>query len=234
MRAFKLQQRRWSRGGAQCLRKLVASVMDSRNRLRNRWEEFFLLAGYAIHPVLLANLLLWPWAVLYANRPLFLVMQGLMTLATLIAPLAFMLTLLERGDRLNVASARTLLAAIAIGIGLMVNNTVGQAQGFFASVGAFARTPKGWSAARGGRGDAARVYASPLHWSFYAEVVLVVYCAGAAALLITRGEGLWAVPLVFWGLCLALVAGMQFAAPCAAVARPSEAVAEAEERRTFA
>ncbi|MEK7401484.1 MAG: glycosyltransferase family 2 protein [Gemmatimonadota bacterium] len=209
MRAFKLQQRRWARGNAQCFRKLMGRVLDTKNRLRDRWEEAFLLAGYGIHPVLLLNLVLWPWAVLYVDRALFWGMQALMSLATLVAPFSFLMTLRERGDEWRLRTVGHVLAGIGIGIGLMVNNTVAQVQGFLANEGEFARTPKGRSTDSAGRGLALKAYASPLHWTFWLELVVVGYCVWTGALLVQRGESLWALALLFWGLCVGLVVLLQ-------------------------
>lgn len=209
MRAFKLQQRRWARGNAQCFRKLTRRVLDSGNGLRDRWEEAFLLAGYGIHPILLVNLALWPWAVLYVDRGLFWVMQGLMSLVTLVAPLSFLITLHERGDRWSLDGVGQVLAGLCIGIGLMVNNTVGQFQGFLQGEGEFARTPKGWQARKaGGVGDA-RPYTSPLHWTFFAELAVMAYCLLTSTLLMVEGQALWAFPLLFWGMCVGLVVRLQ-------------------------
>lgn len=209
MRSFKLQQRRWARGNAQCFRKLTGRVLDSRNRLRDRWEEAFLLAGYGIHPVLLANLVLWPWAVLYVDRTFFWVMQGLMSLATLVGPVSFLITLRERGEPWGVDIAGQTLAGLCVGMGLMVNNSVGQFQGFLAGEGAFARTPKGWVTAGTGGAPAPRPYASPLHWTFFAEALVLLYCIATAALLVSQGEALWSLPMLFWGACLAVVVRLQ-------------------------
>jgi cellulose synthase/poly-beta-1,6-N-acetylglucosamine synthase-like glycosyltransferase len=96
MRAFKMQQHRWAKGNAQCFRSLTGRVMASKGVLRDRVDEAFLLAGYAIHPILLANVLLWPWAVLSMDRTLFLVLQAFMGLAILVAPLSFVITVVER------------------------------------------------------------------------------------------------------------------------------------------
>jgi cellulose synthase/poly-beta-1,6-N-acetylglucosamine synthase-like glycosyltransferase len=209
MRAFKLQQRRWARGNAQCLRKLLGNVLDTGNRLRDRWEEAFLLAGYSIHPILFTNLLLWPWAVLYMDRSVFWAMQALMSVALLVAPFSFLLTLAERGDSLKVSSLAHALAGIGIGIGLMVNNSVAQIQGLVLNEGEFARTPKGWQSDRADRADVLPAYASPLHWTFALELAVIGYCLWSTALLVSRGESLWAVAMLFWGLCIGLVAALQ-------------------------
>ena len=209
MRAFKLQQRRWARGNAQCFLKLTRRVMDSGNRLIDRWDEAFLLAGYGIHPVLLANLALWPWAVIYMDRTYFLVMQGVMSLALLVAPVSFLLTVHERGDRWNLESVGQVVAGLCLGIGLMVNNTVGQIQGFLLGEGEFARTPKGWHSLDATPAMAPRPYVSPLHWTFFAELGVLAYCLLGSTVLMSRGEALWALPLVFWGMCLGLVVHLQ-------------------------
>ena len=214
MRAFKLQQRRWARGNAQCFRKLIRKVLASGSTLRDPIEEAFLLAAYAIHPILLANLLLWPFAVLYVDRVFFWVMQGFMALATLAAPLSLLVTLRERGEALNMSSVGQVLAGMCVGIGLMVNNTVAQVQGFFLPEGEFVRTPKGTRHSPGARlaSAAASPYQSPLHWTFFLELMVLAYSLLGSAVLIARGEALWAFPLLFWGMCVALVVRLQLSA----------------------
>ena len=212
MRSFKLQQRRWARGNAQCFRKLTRKVLASGAALRDPIEETFLLAGYAIHPILLANMVLWPFAVLYVDRVFFWVMQGFMSLATLATPLSLLVTLRERGERWNMNSVGQVLAGMCVGIGLMVNNTVAQVQGFFLSRGEFVRTPKGTRHAPGPGMIAASPYRSPLHWTFFLELLVLAYCLWGSAILITRGEALWAFPLLFWGMCVALVVRLQLSA----------------------
>ena len=210
MRAFKMQQHRWAKGNAQCFKSLTGKVMASRGVLRDRWDEAFLLAGYAIHPILLTNLLLWPWAVLYMDRGIFWVLQLLMGVAILVAPLSFVITVIERDGRWSFQSLGEIVAGICVGIGLMVNNSAGQLQGFVAAGGEFVRTPKANPAAStASRKAAQRLYASPLHWTFFAELAVIVYCVLGTAVLLGRGEGLWAIPLLFWAMCLGLVVQMQ-------------------------
>ncbi len=52
-------------------------------------------------------------------------------------------------------------------------------------------------------------YASPLHWTFFAELLVIAYCVLGTALLVQHGEALWAVPMLFWAICLGLVAQLQ-------------------------
>jgi len=210
MRAFKIQQRRWAKGSAQCFRSLTGRVMASKGVLADRLDEVLLLAGYAIHPVLLANVLLWPWGVLYMDRTLFFILQGLTGIASLVSVVSFVITVWERDGRWSVASLTELATGICVGIGLMVNNSAAQLQGYLVSGGEFVRTPKSRSQAAGAsvrrRGLS---YASPLHWTFFIEILVVAYCVTATAVLVNAGEALWAIPLLFWGLCVGLVVQLQ-------------------------
>jgi len=211
MRAFKQQQHRWAKGNAQCFRSLTARVMSSRGVLRDRVDEAFLLAGYAIHPILLANLLLWPWAVLYMDRTTFWIIQAIMALVIIVAPVSFALTVLERDRGLSLASVGQIVAGVCVGIGLMVNNSAGQLQGFLSTGGEFVRTPKAHHAASEGSPGrvAPKAYGSPLHWTFFAELLVIAYCLVGSFVLVSHGEALWAIPLVFWAACLGLVAQLQ-------------------------
>ena len=211
MRAFKQQQHRWAKGNAQCFRSLTARVMSSRGVLRDRVDEAFLLAGYAIHPILLANLLLWPWAVLYMDRTTFWIIQAIMALVIIVAPVSFALTVLERDRGLSLASVGQIIAGVCVGIGLMVNNSAGQLQGFLSTGGEFVRTPKAHHAASEGSPGrvAPKAYGSPLHWTFFAELLVIAYCLVGSFVLVSHGEALWAIPLVFWAACLGLVAQLQ-------------------------
>lgn len=212
MRAFKLQQRRWARGSAQCFRKLTGRVMSAKQVVRHRWDEAFMLAGYAIHPLLLASLILWPWAVLYVDRTLFWVLQGLMSLGIVAALLSFLITVHERNEAMSLGTLGRVVVSLCVGMGLMVNNTVGQIQGFATAGGEFVRTPKrkrtGGDVALAALG-AEQAYSSPLHWTFYAEVLVIAYCLAGAIFLVQQGEGLWSVAMVFWGACLGLMVQQQ-------------------------
>ncbi|MSR22094.1 MAG: glycosyltransferase [Gemmatimonadetes bacterium] len=224
MRAFKLQQHRWARGNAQCFRKLTGRVLRSKGVIRDRWEEAHLLAGYAIHPILLANLLLWPWAVVGMDRTLFIVLQIFLSVLTLVAPLSFLLALKERGDSLSIRSAVLIGGGVCLGLGLMAANTVGQIQGLLSRKGEFARTPKPprFAAASELRHlGANRAYASPLHWTFFLELLVILYCVAGLRFLVDRGEVLWAFPLLFWALCLGMVVVLQWMATARRVPSPA-------------
>jgi hypothetical protein len=132
------------------------------------------------------------------------------------APLTLLVTIRERDQEWSVGALREVLAGLLIGGGLMVNNTVGQVQGFLATGGEFERTPK---RARAPDGDALdptaadRPYSTRLHWTFFAEVVAVAYCIGGAVVLIQQGEALWSLLMILWGTSLGLIAQQQLIRP---------------------
>jgi hypothetical protein len=180
--------------------------------IRERWEEAHLLAGYAFHPLLVVLLVLWPWAVIMTNRPLFVGLQVFLSFCTVVAPLSFLLALRERGDPVSWRSAIRVAGGLALGLGLMVANTVGQVQGFFSKEGEFARTPKSPRRNAPATSSADRAYTSPLHWTFFVELVVIAYCFASFVYLARAGEIIWAPPLLFWGGCLSLVVALQLLA----------------------
>ena len=214
MRAFKLQQRRWSKGNAQCFRKLTRRVMSAGDVVEDKWDEAFMLAGYAIHPLLLASLLLWPWAVIHVNRGLFWVLQGMMSLGIVAAVLSFLLTIREREPEWRSGALFEVFMGVLVGMGLMVNNTVGQIQGFLSNGGEFVRTPK-LATLHQDEGlselGADRAYSSPLHWTFCLELLVMGYCVAGAVFLIQQGQGFWSVAMIFWALSLGLMVQQQVA-----------------------
>lgn len=214
MRAFKLQQRRWSKGNAQCFRKLTRRVLGAAGRVEDRWDEAFMLAGYAIHPLLLLSVILWPWAVLHVDRTLFWILQGFMSLGIVAALISFLVTVRERAPSSGLRSLVRVIGGLCVGMGLMVNNTVGQIQGFVSSGGEFVRTPKQslrhldeTMVALG----ADTPYRSPLHWTFFGELLLAAYCSVGAVVLVQQGEAFWSLALVFWALCMGLMVQQQLA-----------------------
>lgn len=211
MRALKQQQHRWAKGNAQCFRILTGRVLASTGVIADRLDEAFLLAGYAIHPILLTNLLLWPWAVLLMDRTTFFIIQGIMALVILVAPVSFALTVIERDRKLTLASVWQVIAGVCVGIGLMVNNSAGQVAGFLSEGGEFVRTPKAQHVPSETAPEKVKpkAYSVPLHWTFFIELIVMAYCLASTAMLVANGEALWAVPLVFWAACLGLVVQLQ-------------------------
>lgn len=148
MNAFKAQQHRWTKGGAQTCVKLLPRVLRSTLPWRVKLEAcFHLTSGVAYILVVLLSLLIGPallgkvvldrppspW-VLWFELALFLIGFG--------STIAFYLvsqTALLRSWWRTLTFVPTLMA---VGIGIAFNNALAALDGFFGRTGEFVRTPK--------------------------------------------------------------------------------------------
>lgn len=207
--AFKVQQRRWAIGSIQCLKRLGATVLRS-PKYRYRGAELLLLGSYLIHPMVLGNLLIWPFAVFYLQDEWFFwAGQAVVTLASFVAPLGFTMTVVARGDRVSFTTAREVLVAMALGFGLMVTGVAGAFAGAVSGTRrtpyAFERTPK-----RGTETSATGGYRrAPLPVSLWGEIAVASYCLLSAAYLIAAGKALFVGLLLVWAGCLIWIASRQ-------------------------
>ncbi len=137
--AFKQQQYRWAKGGAQTLRKLGWKLLGSRLPLHVRLMGFIQLSLYLSFPFMLVILLttlplalmgssvfrLFPWTIIGA--------VGL--------PLAYLLSKTEY--HASLFKRMMLIPGVLLtGFGLVVNNTAAVLEGLFRRGGEFVRTPK--------------------------------------------------------------------------------------------
>ncbi len=204
MLSFKLQQRRWAKGSAQCLRKLFTLVARS-PRLENRAQDLYYIGGYLIHPILLCYALLWPLAVL-SDLPWQLLYAGQACLigGTIVAISGYVTTMMET-NRLSLSSCRDIGIAFVLGMSLMVNNTIAFLLGWLQTSSVFERTPKQ------GR-DASRQTAplrEALHWGIHLEIVVIVYMTLLSAVLVRKGHLFEAIPSIEFALCLAIMVACQ-------------------------
>ncbi|MBI5863653.1 MAG: glycosyltransferase [Planctomycetes bacterium] len=148
MNAFKAQQHRWTKGGAQTCVKLLPTVMRSKSSLRVKVEAFFHLTSCMVYILMvLLSILVGP-ALIYkvvANQEM----------STWEMAFDFVLFFIGTGSALAfyIVSQRQLLrswteifryipALMAIGIGIAFNNAIAAIEGFFGKSGEFFRTPK--------------------------------------------------------------------------------------------
>jgi len=149
MNAFKAQQHRWTKGGAQTCVKLLPKVLGSKARLHVKVEAFFHLTSCLVYilmvlltlligPALFAKLIMEP-----EDYPLwrFTFDMGLFVIGTGSA-LAFYIVSQRQLRRSWFDSLRYIPALMAIGIGIAFNNAVAAIEGFFSKAGEFVRTPK--------------------------------------------------------------------------------------------
>ncbi len=204
--AFKLQQRRWAKGTAQNMVNLLPSIVrfgSSERRLNN----IFAISGYLVHPLLLIYTVVWPILVLGGvDIRLLWSCQIALILGNFVAATGFASTYIERSHRPVLANAvLEVLFAMALGISLMVNNSIAFVTGLFLRGGVFDRTPKV------GIGNAGTVEKrSKLHWSVLPELLLGIYATSASLVMFAQGFFMEAQQTLLFGLLMLAVVLLQF------------------------
>lgn len=191
MNAFKAQQHRWTKGGAQTCVKMLPKVLRSDVGWRVKLEAFFHLTSGAVYVlVVLLSLLLGPtliaklslkqpqsaW-VLWFEMLLFVIGFGATTVFYLVSQHELL-----RGWWRALSFVPTLMA---VGIGIAVNNAFAALDGVFGKTGEFVRTPKFGDAAKGSgewrrRLGGLRIKHS---WKAWVELGLGLYLTGCAVVL---------------------------------------------------
>jgi cellulose synthase/poly-beta-1,6-N-acetylglucosamine synthase-like glycosyltransferase len=149
MNAFKSQQHRWAKGGAQTCRKLLPSILSSRLPWRIKLEAFFHLTSWASYfLILVLSLLLLP--VLYTKVHVFannfllraIFDVSLVLIATCSAS-TFYVASQREVFRTWGESLKYLPFLISLGVGVAMNNARAALEGLFGkSSSEFVRTPK--------------------------------------------------------------------------------------------
>lgn len=147
MEAFKQQQARWAKGGAQTCRKLLPTILRSNLPVRIKLEAFFHLTSCTVYMyIVLLTMMLYP--VVYLKVHLF--PEGWLRY---LFDLSILLVATCSASTFYVCSQRALFRTwsdslkylpflMALGIGISLNNARAVLQGFFGKPGEFVRTPK--------------------------------------------------------------------------------------------
>ncbi len=148
MNAFKSQQHRWAKGGAQTCRKLLPAILRSRLPWRIKVEAFFHLTSCVSYFLILTlTLLLLP--VMYLRTHVFtgnvgfnaLFLGSLILLATCSAS-TFYVACQRELFRTWGESLKYLPFLMSLGVGIAMNNARAAFEGFFGKPSEFVRTPK--------------------------------------------------------------------------------------------
>lgn len=144
--SYRLQQRRWAKGTAQCLRKALPRYM--RFATFQQVRSLVAAASLALYPLLLAGLVLWPMLCLWID------LQLLEAAGMAILLIAFALILsgpvsaaAVSGRGRNIRTGLDVITATALTLGSLPNNSLAFLTGLFGGRGVFERTPKNGSAA---------------------------------------------------------------------------------------
>jgi hypothetical protein len=148
MHAFKAQQFRWTKGGAQNALKLIPKVMLSKLPVKVKVESFFQLTAFCVHLFTLVLMLLMFPAMYLQTVP---VESGtvwrsvfdvsVLTLATFSASVFYVAGQYELSRDWR-STLKYLPVMTALGAGLCVSNTKAVLEAFFGRKSEFVRTPK--------------------------------------------------------------------------------------------
>ncbi|HUU85039.1 MAG TPA: cellulose synthase family protein [Phycisphaerae bacterium] len=148
MEAFKAQQYRWAKGGAQTCRKLLPRILRSRLPLKIKWEAFFHLTSCTVYLYMVVlTLLLFPVLYMSVGVPKHT------TLAGALLDLSLFLVATCSASSFYAASQRELFRTwfesvkylpflMALGVGISLNNARAALSGFSGKASEFVRTPK--------------------------------------------------------------------------------------------
>jgi cellulose synthase/poly-beta-1,6-N-acetylglucosamine synthase-like glycosyltransferase len=191
MAAFRSQQKRWVRGGAQVLRSLLGKLLAPGRSLGERVTMLLHLLRHARQPYLALALLFLPLSPLGLVQTLFSPPGGLLSavLAVWLSVSVYYGAALRRLGRSALPALFLSPVVMALSMGLCVALTVELLRGVLTSrqVAEFVRTPK-----TGGQKQKSGQYRPVFDRLARLEVILGVAYLGLAGLLLVRGEVLTA------------------------------------------
>jgi len=148
MNAFKTQQHRWAKGGAQTCRKLLPRILRSRLPFHTKLEAFFHLTSCTVYVyIVMLVLMLLPALLvkmaLLADNPLAKMMFdfSLFLIATCSAS-SFYIASQREVFRTWGESIKYLPFLMSVGVGISLNNARAALEGLFGHQSEFVRTPK--------------------------------------------------------------------------------------------
>ncbi len=148
MNAFKSQQHRWAKGGAQTCRKLLPGILKSRLPWRIKTEAFFHLTSWASYFfILVLTLLLFPALLLkthlFVDSPVMRgVIDGSLVLLATFSASTFYVASQREIFRPWADCLKYLPFLMAVGVGISMNNARAAFEGLFGGESEFVRTPK--------------------------------------------------------------------------------------------
>lgn len=182
MGAFKAQQRRWTRGGVQTLRKLLPAVIRSRLPWRIKIEAFFHLTACTVPLYIVALTVMVVPAVLmrqslFAGKPIIQMLFDLSLFLLACCSTAVFYAVSQR-ELFNTwkGSLRYIPFLMCLGIGISLNNARAALAGFFGPTGEFVRTPKfaGNVPLDGAARRSHKRSTDPLNWEWQTALELLV------------------------------------------------------------
>jgi hypothetical protein len=192
---LKRQQFRWAKGSIQTALKLLGQLWWSSQPLWRKFLGTLHLTNYAVHPLMVLNLLL-ILPMTLSDSPM-LRLAPFLTLSAIGPPLMYWTALLTRSQSLPLRLGK-LAMLIALGTGLSVNNTRAVVEAILGINSEFKRTPK-FAVTGSSTQWRTSAYTLPRDPTAWIELMLALYAIGLLGWSI--GHGIWW--LVFWLLLYA-------------------------------
>ena len=188
MNAFKAQQFRWTKGGAQTAIKLLPKLLMSKEPLKVKIEGFFHLTCFTVHMYMMIMVgLMLPAMYLrclpVSNNSLWRtsIDLGVFALATLSASVFYCAAQRElTGHWRDVVKYLPMM--MALGVGLCVSNTKALVEAFFNRKSEFIRTPKYGGRMLAGQAASSQPARQKHDWLPYVEMVFGFYMLACAVL----------------------------------------------------
>jgi cellulose synthase/poly-beta-1,6-N-acetylglucosamine synthase-like glycosyltransferase len=233
MEAFKAQQRRWAKGGAQTCRKLLPRILRSSFPAKIKLEAFFHLTSWTVYlyMVALTGLIL-PILLMGLNR------GGGWSLGHVLLDLSLFIVATCSASTFYVCSQRELFRTwaeslkylpflMSLGIGISLNNALAALRGFLGHQSEFVRTPKFGLEHESQEGWQTRTAYRPKRrgrLQAFIELGMGVYMLGCMALSIEQGWITIGLPfMALFALGYFYVGGMTLAGATALSTRPASA-----------
>ena len=178
MSAIKSQQQRWAKGAVQTAKKLLPRLFRAPVPLFTKYQGFFHLTGYLIHPfILLAALTsplpVWFEGVFSAREPFF---GSVVSSLASFGPLSVYIYAQMQLSRNWKWRLYVLPLVLNFGVGLALSNTKAVVEGLSNAHGTFVRTPK-FRIEHASDTWVDKRYRPPFPWVSLGELGLAAYCA---------------------------------------------------------
>lgn len=194
--ALKSQQFRWAKGSIQTAKKLLGELWWSSQPLMVKIEGTIHLTHYAVHPLMMINLLLILPLLLREN--FLLNIYPVFALAA-IGPLFMYMSAMGKRNEPFLRRLFNLLMLVLLGMGLSLNNTRAVGEALLGIQTPFKRTPK-YNLHNRQNAEKYHDYPLPKDGSVWIEALMGIYASGL--LFVALSHGNWG--LVFW---LSLISG---------------------------
>ncbi|MGD9091887.1 MAG: glycosyltransferase family 2 protein, partial [Anaerolineales bacterium] len=202
--AFKRQQYRWAKGSIQTAKKLLAELWHSSQPLSVKVEGTIHLTHYAVHPLMLINLLL---MLPLVHSDSFLIGAFPYFTVAAIGPV-FMYTVALSGSSKPIGvRLKTLLMLILLGMGVSLNNSRAVGSALRGSDSTFLRTPK-FNVSEGENKVNSNNYLLPRDFTLWLELLLGFYSLGMLGYSLLNGRWELIVWLVLYTLGFFYVAAL--------------------------